>query len=741
MAYYVRPPVNPGADYNKQQTELASQASKSDEYNAQIDAAKADLEIYKKEMYDAVLSGDKTQEEAAQSLDAYYKNTFQPAIKEPSYQLDLMTSDYHHWADWKDNNTIEGIVDNVLAPNRSDLSPSDAPETKWKKAAGVLDYHRSRLNSVAALDKANLLPSNIKKDFDAINGDFESAMKFNTKHEDWIKQNNLNMYYRWYNGSHNRIGSAALEWYKQNKVPTDVNGAASKVSTILNDVNNDYFKNYPTTLSSLFKTSIKDRPALRGTTKDQVGLLDGPILHQMVQAENKVIQSYEDTFKSAWGTNNWKYDSRLANYIQSGKTPNVTTSIVNNVPQFDINKKEGYDFLVSANNSNYDYTTSKFTPKPAKESSGINVFGQGGILRGGNVVDVIKDIGEVVLKTGFNIVTAPFEAPVALIEGIDDFIDGDKSLGTALWDMTKQTFGVKDIEDAVNNLKDGNYVDAYLNTAEFVADTQGGLGLNTDLTDPEQLANVTAESIADTVEKKDDGIVGDLKKTVDEDIIEPTLEATGILPPMEEEQPESKGYDMDTSNINTLKQLRELLGILPGDDSKGAIINALLGGERDEDEFFSKEPSVRKLGENTDIMRLMDQQRKVAKEGYDAGERETLSSKTRRELAARARMSGMAAGAAAGGLRGASVGAQARSLLEKGMQQQADVTTEMDKASIARKDEARKELAGLATGVGKFDIEQEEALKKRKGATTIGVQSLISQEELMKKQLELAAKG
>lgn len=740
MAYYVRPPVNPAKDYAE---------SKGQEYRnpweREIDAAKADLETYKKEMYDAVLSGDKTQEEAAQSLDAYYKNTFQPAVKEPAYKLDMQTSDVQHWITWKESNTIEGIVNHVLAPTTNNFSPNDSAEKKWRAAAGTLEWHRSRLNSVAALDKDNLLPSNIKKDFDAIKGDFEAAINFNNKHGDWIKQNNLNMYYRWYNGDDSRIGSAALAWFKKNNVPRSSFTTGAKVNILLNDVNNNYFKNYPPTISNLFKTSLKEIKGIRNSTSKHiispVKSGKGPMLHQMVQAENKVIQSYEDAFKRAWGNNNWKYDSRLANYIQGGKAPNITQSIIDNVPQFNIDTKESYDFLTSIGNSNYDYNKSKFTPKPVKESSGINVFGKGGILRGGSVIDAFKDIGEMVLKTGFNIITAPFEAPVALIEGIDDIIDGDKSIGTALWDMTKETFGVKDIEDAVNNFKDGNYVDAYLNTSEFVADAQGGFGLNTDLTDPDQLANVTAESIADTVEKKDDGIVGDLKETIDQDIIEPTLEATGILPPMEEEEPKSKGYDMDTSNINTLKQLRELLGILPGDDSEGAILNALLGAETDEYGFFSKQPSVRKLGENTDIMRLMDQQRKVAKEGYDAGERETLSSKTRRELAARARMSGMAAGAAAGGLRGASVGAQARSLLEKGMQQQADVTTEMDKASIARKDEARKELAGLATGVGKFDIEQEEALKKRKGATTIGVQSLISQEELMKKQLELAAKG
>ena len=101
-------------------------------------------------------------------------------------------------------------------------------------------------------------------------------------------------------------------------------------------------------------------------------------------------------------------------------------------------------------------------------------------------------------------------------------------------------------------------------------------------------------------------------------------------------------------------------------------------------------------------------------------------------------MQGQAAGAAAGGLRGASVGAQARSLAQKAMQQQADVTTEMDKASISRKDQARQDLATLAKDINKFDIEKEQERKKRKGAVTVGVQSLLSQEELGKQQLELA---
>ena len=128
----------------------------------------------------------------------------------------------------------------------------------------------------------------------------------------------------------------------------------------------------------------------------------------------------------------------------------------------------------------------------------------------------------------------------------------------------------------------------------------------------------------------------------------------------------------------------------------------------------------------------------VAERGYDVGEREALSAKARRELAGMARQQGMAAGAAAGGLRGASVAAQSRALAERAMQKQADVTTEMDKASIARKDTARQQLANLAKDVTKFDIEKEQERKKRKGATTVGVQSLLGQEEIAKQQMQLA---
>jgi len=336
----------------------------------------------------------------------------------------------------------------------------------------------------------------------------------------------------------------------------------------------------------------------------------------------------------------------------------------------------------------------------------------------------IADFIESAANVAFDVVTAPVDVFVTGAEVTQDVVTGDSNVLEAVTDFATSVTGTDNIIDAAENLAEGDVVGATLDTYEYAYDNQANtesgsfVGNNPtgDLTN--EIASAALDNIEQVTDPSNDNLLADLREDVQDiitggDIETPTTEDIKLG---------------DYESGKTVADLKALLGIAP-DQHPSKIIESLIGDE------------ARKMADDPDIMRMRELQGKVAEEGYDAGEREALSSRARRELAGRARAGGMAAGAAAGGLRGASVGAQARSLSEEAMKQQADVTTEMDKASIARKDEARRQLANLAKDVTRFDIDKEEERKKRKGATTIGVQSLVSQEELMKQQLDLAKQG
>ena len=335
-----------------------------------------------------------------------------------------------------------------------------------------------------------------------------------------------------------------------------------------------------------------------------------------------------------------------------------------------------------------------------------------------NFFETILNAGKAVLETAANAVVvavSPITDPiVAAGEFVDDVFDGD-NVGDALVGATLKATQGDHIVDAVNNISDGNYTEAVGDLATASGSVNSGIGSTGDIND----VSVTDPAITAAGVQVATGT-----ETVDIDpIVDPIIDAIANPDVPEPEMPSE--INMNPIEKTTMKELKTLLG-LGQDVADKKAIEELIGTE------------ARQLSADSDITRMRQLYGDVAETGYDAGERETLSAKARRELAGLARQQGMAAGAAAGGLRGASVGAQARSLAEKAMQKQADVTTEMDKAAISRKDAARKDLATLAQAVEKFDIEKEQERKKRKGATTIGVQSLLQGEEIAKQQFELA---
>lgn len=351
-----------------------------------------------------------------------------------------------------------------------------------------------------------------------------------------------------------------------------------------------------------------------------------------------------------------------------------------------------------------DFKVSSDYWKPGVKNDTM-VFGGGDFLEG--IIDYTVD-----LATGI------VEAPVTLVEAADDIIEG-KNVGETLLDTTLKITGVQDLVDAVDNLAEGDFVGAVADTYEYGYGQQANIDEGTFITGAtpptaSEIADTAIETIADVSDPSKDNLLANLREDIND-------VAMGEDIPVET----AKEFTMPDIKKTTMNELKILLG-LPDDAEDGAVIESLIGTE------------ARKLAADPDIARMRQLQGQVSETGYDVGEREALSSRARRELAGMARKQGIAAGAAAGGLRGASVGAQARSLAETALQKQADVTTEMDKASIARKDAARQELAALAKDVTKFDIEKEQERKKRKGATTIGVQSLLQQEDIAKQQYDLA---
>ena len=334
--------------------------------------------------------------------------------------------------------------------------------------------------------------------------------------------------------------------------------------------------------------------------------------------------------------------------------------------------------------------------------------------------NTVKDVAGGVVDLGVGLITNVYETPVVLGEAIDDIIEGENVLDT-LVDTTAKITDMDNLIDAAEDLMEGDIVGAVGNVYEYgydqAANTEQGsfIGGATPPTST-TLTKDVIETLNEVSDPSNDNLLSDLREDINEVV-------TG------EEEPVAPTKDFKMGNIDktAMNELKILLGIADTEPDS-AVIEALVGSD------------ARKLADNQDISSVLQQQRQVAEQGYDVGEREALSGKARRELAGMARKQGQAAGAAAGGLRGASVAAQSRALSEKAMQKQADVTTEMDKSSIARKDSARTNLANLAKDVTKFDVEKEQEKKKRKGATTIGVGSLLQAEETNKQMMDLANK-
>lgn len=340
-----------------------------------------------------------------------------------------------------------------------------------------------------------------------------------------------------------------------------------------------------------------------------------------------------------------------------------------------------------------------------KESSWVKDF-----------VSTVNDIGEVAADVTVGVLTAPATLPVAAVEAVDDIVEGE-NIGETLLNTGLNVTNTQDLVDAANDLAEGDVVGAIANTYEYGYNQQANIDQGS-FGSTGATADAISSEVIEGMEEISDPDKDNLLSNLREDINELAM---GEDIPIEPE----KELKMPNLEKTTMKELKILLGVAE-DSPDEDVVKALIGTE------------ARQLAADPDIARMRQLQGQVAERGYDVGEREALSAKARRELAGMARQQGMAAGAAAGGLRGASVAAQSRALSEKAMQKQADVTTEMDKASIARKDAARQQLATLAKDVTKFDIEKEQERKKRKGATTIGVQSLLQQEDIAKQQYELA---
>ncbi len=358
-----------------------------------------------------------------------------------------------------------------------------------------------------------------------------------------------------------------------------------------------------------------------------------------------------------------------------------------------------------------DFGKGKWKPNKRKKG-GFNMFD----IVGGNIGETLLNVGEFAVDTAVDLATASVDWVVDVAEGIDDIIDGENVLDTVV-DTTLKVTGLDIVEDIIDDVSEGDYVGAALNGVELSAELNSMPGM--DLNPAADMTSVMADNVDDLTST---GQLGDIRDTINEI---PDTAINAVLGDIDEGDIPSGDINMSSIDKTSMEELRELLGILPG-GADSEVIDALVGSD------------ARKLADNQDISSVLQQQRQVAEQGYDVGEREALSGKARRELAGMARKQGQAAGAAAGGLRGASVAAQSRALSEKAMQKQADVTTEMDKSSIARKDSARTNLANLAKDVTKFDVEKEQEKKKRKGATTIGVQSLLQAEETNKQMMELA---
>jgi hypothetical protein len=619
---------------------------------------------------------------------------------------------YSDWGKWKRDNSLwhaiqpKGVLRNAFV--RADSDPSYKGHAsdvyRLENAMGELKTVQTRVSeyyAAGAIDKemASLLMSpKVVTDNDGLNKILD--MMWDQQPEKYGTKNQANAKLdKWRT-------SIGLTKNPKSVIPWSFNTGspnAIKRGEYLSKVMQDNFLDDPAT--KLVYSTVQDIGSSWQVNKARLDF--------MLNTSKVATDELEKKFLSTLG-DDWESMPNIQDWIDSGKAGSIlgdsTTAFHKQVAG------ENYDKAIASSNkipSKHAYIPSTELggdPKLeyyGKTGSGINIAD---VFRGDGIFDTFKNIGKFALSTTFDALTASVDWVVDVGNGIDDLIDGEN-----FWDVMGETgkkiVGLDVAEDAYNMFQNGDSVGALLKLNEFTSEF--GTQLSPDA--QKSLSAAFAKNLEEF--SSEDPMLSQMRDDIN------VMLGGGELPET----------DIPTGDINvspikktTMDELKQLLGILPGDGTDVDVIPALLGGE------------ARKMADDPDIARMRELQGAVAETGYDVGEREALSAKARRELAGMARQQGMAAGAAAGGLRGASVGAQARSLAEQAMQKQADVTTEMDKASIARKDAARQQLATLAKDVSKFDIEKEEERKKRKGATTIGVQSLLSQEELGKQQLQLA---
>ena len=621
------------------------------------------------------------------------------------------TADYgSYWHKWKKENSLYHAYQPGGALRKAFLK-SDKPASNY---AGGLEGHAedmyrladtmsdlkavqervSELYAAGVIDKklANgLMNPNIITTNDGLSTILERYYKDNDDNMTSKKASELVTDWRKKNGITDRIFATGSDQYKKRR-------------SLLNNVLEDNFLEGNPEVKLIYDVS-KDM-----TSSNTVNMAK---LDFMASTSKKGADELEKKFLKTLG-DDWFDKENIKLWIESGQGNSLlgdgTTSFHRQLSGDSYDKAMNQSSKIPYGHNYKPATEIGGSPSLHKYSKDGSGFSFADVFSGGGVMDMFVDIGKFAVETAFDAATASFDWIVDMGEGIDDLMDGEN-----FWDVMGETgkkiVGLDVAEDAYNMFQQGDNVGALLKLQEFSSTYGNQLTPDTQQALNKAFAKNLEEFTSDNPE---------LAKIRDDLNV---MLGGGEIP-----EPDIPTGDINVSPIKktTMDELKQLLGILPGDGTDVDVIPALLGEE------------ARKMADDPDIARMRELQGGVAETGFDVGEREALSAKARRELAGMARQQGMAAGAAAGGLRGASVGAQARALAEKAMQKQADVTTEMDKASIARKDEARRQLAGLAKDVTKFDIEKEEERKKRKGATTIGVQSLLSQEELGKQQLQLA---
>ena len=501
-----------------------------------------------------------------------------------------------------------------------------------------------------------------------------------------------------------------------------------KESKKFRDIRNDLSRNNTTNFDAMIKLAGEVNPDMSAAftlatkhqhlTPEKMDFL----LSSSKAIDEKLQEKFEKTLGEDWAKTDkfkeWFASDKGKKFLGVTGDKNLVQSILGdkkyNDTMKDIQKADAAGNLDLSNTTEFGKGTWKANKK---KGGGLNMFD---IMSGKNIGETLLNIGEFAVETAVDLATASVDWVVDIGEGIDDIIDGENVLDT-LVDTTLKVTGVDTVGDIINDVAEGDYVGAALNGVELSADLNSMPGM--DLNPAAEMTSVMADNLDNLTST--DPLLSGLRDDIND--IPGGLGLALGLGDIDEGGIPSGDINMSSIDKTTMDELRELLGILPG-GADSEVIEALVGSD------------ARKLADNQDISSVLQQQRQVAEQGYDVGEREALSGKARRELAGMARKQGQAAGAAAGGLRGASVAAQSRALSEKAMQKQADVTTEMDKSSIARKDSARTNLANLAKDVTKFDVEKEQEKKKRKGATTIGVQSLLQAEETNKQMMDLANK-